>query len=234
MQSRELRTVLPLLVGQRLLRREAVQELDAAYRFLRVLENRLQQWNDEQTHQLPDDDAARARLAYSMGFPDWAALERELDQHRERVARHFAQTMFGPGSETDRSRLQARSFDLESSPEERLRVLRSAGLASDAAALAEQLEQLRVGAYYRRLDETGRRRLRELLPRLLPLLVASAAPDAVSVANPEDPRADRRPDDVSRAAQRELRQRCGAWWSCVRRASSLPTRSPRSRCCWTS
>ena len=43
----------------------------------------------------------------------------------------------------------------------------------DAASLAAQLDQLRDSAYYRRLDETGRRRLRELLPRLMPLLVAS-------------------------------------------------------------
>ena len=36
-----------------------MQELQAAYEYLRVLENRLQQWNDEQTHQLPEDAEAR-------------------------------------------------------------------------------------------------------------------------------------------------------------------------------
>ena len=59
LQSRELRSVLPLLVGQRLLGAEAVAELEAAYRYLRVVENRLQQWNDEQTHQLPEDEIGR-------------------------------------------------------------------------------------------------------------------------------------------------------------------------------
>ena len=76
LQSRELRTVLPLLVGQRFLRREAVAELDAAYRYLRVVENRLQQWNDEQTHQLPEDEHRRARLALAMGASEWDALQR--------------------------------------------------------------------------------------------------------------------------------------------------------------
>ena len=99
LQSRELRTVLPLLVGQRFLGREAVTELEAAYRYLRVVENRLQQWNDEQTHQLPEDGArARERLALAMGAPDWSALHAELAAHRQRVAHHFTQTVFGPGS----------------------------------------------------------------------------------------------------------------------------------------
>jgi glutamate-ammonia-ligase adenylyltransferase len=71
LQSRELQVVLPLLASQRLLRREAVDDLTAAYRFLRLVENRLQEWNDEQTHKLPTDDVARARLALSLGMRDW-------------------------------------------------------------------------------------------------------------------------------------------------------------------
>jgi [glutamine synthetase] adenylyltransferase / [glutamine synthetase]-adenylyl-L-tyrosine phosphorylase len=177
LQSRELRTVLPMLVGARLLRREAVQELEAAYRFLRVLENRLQQWNDEQTHQLPEDPAARHRLAFSMDYADWESLSRDLERHRQRVAAHFSQTMFGLDNDVDSARPQA-TFELEGAPEERLRVLETLQCA-DAPALAAQFEQLRASAYYKRLDETGRRRLREVLHRLLPLLAARRAPDAV-------------------------------------------------------
>ncbi len=43
------------------------------------------------------------------------------------------------------------------------------------------LDQLRDTPYYRRLDETGRRRLHELLARLLPLIAQSKAPDATLV-----------------------------------------------------
>jgi glutamate-ammonia-ligase adenylyltransferase len=177
LQSRELRTVLPMLVGARLLRREAVQELEAAYRFLRVLENRLQQWNDEQTHQLPDDPAGRRRLAFSMGYESWEQLERDLEGHRQRVAGHFSQTLFGLDNEIDPGQPQA-TFELEGPAEERLRVLEALKCA-DAPQLAAQFEQLRASAYYKRLDETGRRRLREMLHRLLPLLAASSAPEAV-------------------------------------------------------
>ncbi|HET9447479.1 MAG TPA: bifunctional [glutamate--ammonia ligase]-adenylyl-L-tyrosine phosphorylase/[glutamate--ammonia-ligase] adenylyltransferase [Steroidobacteraceae bacterium] len=160
LQSRELRKVLPLLVGQRFLRREAVAELDAAYRYLRVVENRLQQWNDEQTHQLPQDEIGRERLALAMGATDWNALKTQLAMHRQRVAQHFAQTVFGPGSTAQADREKgAAALDMDSPP----------------------LDQLRDTAYYRRLDETGRRRLHDLLARLLPLIAQSRAPDTTLV-----------------------------------------------------
>ena len=157
LQSRELRTVLPLLVGQRFLRREAVVELDAAYRYLRRVENRLQQWNDEQTHQLPEDDVGRTRLALAMGASDWDELSTELAAQRQRVAQHFAQTVFGPGSASpSEQEKRAALVDMDSPP----------------------LDQLRDTSYYRRLDETGRRRLHELLGRLLPLVEQTKSPAA--------------------------------------------------------
>jgi [glutamine synthetase] adenylyltransferase / [glutamine synthetase]-adenylyl-L-tyrosine phosphorylase len=173
LQSRELRAVLPLLIGQRLLRAEAVGELDAAYRYLRVVENRLQQWNDEQTHQLPEDETGRARLALAMGLPNWDALQLQLKAHRDRIAHHFAHTVFGPG--TAGAQPAPTSFDLSDVAEERARKLQAAGFA-DLPPIVEMLDELQAGAYYRRLDETGRRRLHELFTRMLPVIARSTAP----------------------------------------------------------
>lgn len=173
LQSRELRTVLPLLDGQRLLRHEAVVELDASYRYLRTIENRLQQWKDEQTHQLPEDEISRARLALAMGVPDWSSLNADLAAHRQRVAQHFAQTVFGPGSAASpEQEKRAPVVDLEGSLEARVAGLQALGF-EDTASIAEALDQLRDTSYYRRLDETGRRRLVELLGRMLPLIAQS-------------------------------------------------------------
>jgi glutamate-ammonia-ligase adenylyltransferase len=177
LQSRSLCEVLPLLDGQRLLRHEAVADLLLAYRFLRKVENRLQQWNDEQTHQLPEDELARERLAFALGRPSWETLHKELGEHRERVTQHFAQTIFGPASNVPDSVASGAAYDVEGPLEERERALRRCGF-SDAAPVAGLLEQLPTSAYYRRLDETGRRRLRELLQRLLPLAARTAAPTA--------------------------------------------------------
>lgn len=174
LQSPELRAVLPQLVGQRLLRPEAVAELDAAYRHLRVLENRLQQWNDEQAHLLPEDERARERLAFSMNARNWDELAAQTNAHRQRVERYFRQTVFGPG-ERDRSDSASSDFDLEADAVDRARMLASYGVSA-LESINARLEELREGTYYRRLDETGRRRLRDLLARILPMLADDPAP----------------------------------------------------------
>lgn len=177
LQSRELRCVLPQLIGQRLLRPSAVADLDAAYRFLRVLENRLQQWNDEQTHQLPEEARDRERLALAMNASSWEELVGQASAHRQRVERYFAQTMFGPTENADASASAVAAFDLEADAEERSRMIAASGVA-EPKPIDAMFEQLRVSTYYRRFDETGRRRLRDLLARVLPLLAADPAPVA--------------------------------------------------------
>lgn len=174
LQTRSLLEVLPLLVGQRLLKPQAVSELMAAYRFLRVVENHLQQWNDEQTHLLPEDDLSRERLALSMGVASWEQLNRDIELHRGRVAGHFAQMILGPVGEPAQ-RGASEAFDYESAREDQERSLRALGF-QEPSQLLEQIEQLRTSAYIKRLDDTGRRRLRETLTRLLPLIVESPIP----------------------------------------------------------
>ncbi len=175
LQNRELRSVLPLLAHQRLLGREIVADLDAAYRFLRIAENRLQEWNDEQTHRLPAEDPARTRFALSLGLNDWDTAAAQLSLHRERVAKAFAQTVFGPVGSDGEQPVSTALFDLDAPADDRGRALASIGL-SGRPGIAETLEQLRTSAYYRRLDDTGRRRLRAALPSILQ-----------SVARVEDP-----------------------------------------------
>jgi len=177
LQSRELRAVLPLLGKQRLLRSETVAGLEAAYRWQRRVENRLQEWNDEQTHQLPETDLARARMALSLGVLDWPAVEAELNAHRGGVERTFAQTVFGPTGDSSRPEAAQVAFELESPAADRELVLQRLGVA-DTAQLNEALEQLRTSAYYSRLDEAGRRRLRAVLPRLLQAVSAAEMPAA--------------------------------------------------------
>ncbi len=101
LQTPRLLDALPLLAGGRLLQPVAVQELDAAYRFLRRLENRLQMLRDEQTHQLPVDPRQREQLVRAMGAADWPALVGELDRHRSNVQRHFHALVFRPARSVD-------------------------------------------------------------------------------------------------------------------------------------
>jgi glutamate-ammonia-ligase adenylyltransferase len=176
LQTRSLLTALPLLAGKKLLPEAAVAELGDSYRFLRRLENRLQERNDEQTHDLPQDETGRARLALGMGAAAWTQLEAEIARHRDRVSGHFRRLLFGP-EEPDAAGATARALEsiLDPTPgEAALQALQSAGL-QEASSVLERLDMLRDSTYFRRLDETGRRRLQTLLPRLLQAIAGSGA-----------------------------------------------------------
>ena len=85
--------VLDLIAERGLLPRDAVLALKAAYIFLRRLEHRIQVWEDQQTHYLPEDAAARMRLANAMSGPNATAgnatFLQELEQHQTAVAMQF-------------------------------------------------------------------------------------------------------------------------------------------------
>jgi glutamate-ammonia-ligase adenylyltransferase len=183
LQSRSLLATLPLLQGQKLLSASAVEELDAAYRYLRRLENRLQEWNDEQTHDLPTDATARARLAVAMGSSDWSTLAREITDVRARVAQWFQRTVFAPAQPVSgdaSAQAAARLLDAEPSAAQHVQALESLGVQAVEPVLA-QLDRLRDSSYYRRLDATGHRRLQLLLPQLL-RAVAATAEEEVTLA----------------------------------------------------
>jgi glutamate-ammonia-ligase adenylyltransferase len=182
LQTRRLLEALPLLAGQKLLSTTAVEELGESYRFLRRIENRLQQRNDEQTHDLPQDEAGRARLALAMGASDWPALAAEIERHRQRVSGHFRAAIFGPeeaGGADALDRALETLLEPQLGDAQRLELLGQARIG-DAATVLERLNVLRESAYYRRLDETGRRRLHTLLPSLL-RAIAGGPDEAVSL-----------------------------------------------------
>ncbi|MFM1892076.1 MAG: hypothetical protein RLZ44_1153, partial [Pseudomonadota bacterium] len=85
LQVRPILTVLERLGAKGLLPAFAVRELREAYEFLRLTENRIQAWKDEQNHKLPADPAGRERLARSMDYPAWPQFAADLERHRERV-----------------------------------------------------------------------------------------------------------------------------------------------------
>jgi glutamate-ammonia-ligase adenylyltransferase len=71
----------------------SLQKLHDAYCFLRLLENRIQMFEDQQTHDLPDNSLQQQRIALTMaltmGFADWDAILAQLQQHRQQVSACF-------------------------------------------------------------------------------------------------------------------------------------------------
>ena len=66
-------------------------DLDAAYRFLRSVEHRLQMANDEQTHTLPADRDALSGFARFLGFADRDAFAKVLTHHLRAVQRRYGE-----------------------------------------------------------------------------------------------------------------------------------------------
>ena len=174
MQTQSLLAVLPQVAGGKLLPMRVAQELEAAYLFLRRIENRLQMLADAQTHTIPADVQVRARIAASMGFENWESCEAELNQHRECVTRAFQEVMFAR-HDTASAQVPGVNGIAEA-------WLRGADAESFAAALAgrgfsqpesgaQLLLEFRGASSLKRLDAPGRARLDTLVPRLLGAII---------------------------------------------------------------
>lgn len=179
LQARGLVTVLRRLEQSGRLGAEPVDQLIAAYAFLRRLEHRLQAVHDQQTHLLPDADDERgwARLAYAMGFGDVASFSAELERHRQRVSTHFDALI----SVSDATPLRGDVFEAlwgrELEQAEARRVLGEAGFSDPDAAL-ERLEKLRGARASDVKQDVGRARLDALMPHLLRAAVQTDNPQA--------------------------------------------------------
>jgi glutamate-ammonia-ligase adenylyltransferase len=183
LQTPSLLQALPQLAGGKLLPARVALELEAAYLFLRRLENRLQMLADAQTHTIPVDALMRERIAGAMGFASWETCAADLDLHRARVTRAFREVMF--------ARHEAQSPELPGVNGIAEAWVRGAPAAQFAAALTTRgftegepaavlLEEFRGSTAMRRLDAPGRARLDMLLPRLLSA-IADLTSDQVAI-----------------------------------------------------
>ncbi|TXI09197.1 MAG: bifunctional [glutamate--ammonia ligase]-adenylyl-L-tyrosine phosphorylase/[glutamate--ammonia-ligase] adenylyltransferase [Rhizobium sp.] len=159
-----------------------VSDLDAAYVFLRRLENAIQMYGDEQTHALPESDAARAALCTALDMPDWSSLMNRLDAVRAVVIREF-EGVFGEtegaqaAAESDLSAPLTQIWNGLSSPAEATAALRQAGFADDAAAIAEAVRELKNARLVRAMQEATVLRLQALLAPLFEECLRQTHPD---------------------------------------------------------
>jgi glutamate-ammonia-ligase adenylyltransferase len=177
LQVRPIRQVLALLAGRGLLPGEAARELDEAYCFLRLVENRLQAHKDKQTHLLPADDLGRLRLARAMGFADWDSFATVLDGHRRRVQGQFDQVFAAPRAESRTQDQDLAALWRGTLDEPRALEILAAARFQDPKAALERLVRFRESSARKGLSARGADRLNQLLPLALRLIAASEAPD---------------------------------------------------------
>ena len=189
LQERRVLVILDLLAQKNLLPDYVVNELKTAYIFLRNTEHRLQEYQDRQTHNLPEDELGKIRLAFGMGFESWDLFLVELDKHRENVAAHFEQVFIAPQIKTEeietgdleknKSQLnsaeQSETQRLEAlwynklDEQDALALLADKGFVEGAATL-KSLQTLHQSRQYVSLSRQGQTRLDRLMPLLLSAL----------------------------------------------------------------
>jgi glutamate-ammonia-ligase adenylyltransferase len=150
--------------------------LRGAYVLLRRVENRVQMLRDAQTHDVPDDALSRERIALSLDYPDWDALDAALAGHRAVISEEFAAVLMPQGGRA--ASVPAADMVLwqnacDASLE--VGVLEAAGFVP-AAELADALLKLPQSAPVRAMSARSRERLDHLMPQLFSAARASAAP----------------------------------------------------------
>jgi len=166
---------LACLAQRQLLPADAVEQLRAAYVFLRNLEHRLQYLDDQQTQMLPASAADLTAVARAMGFPDAAQLRAALEQHRACVTRHF-EAVFAGAAQNGEHPLAGLWTGTVAGEEAQAR-LRALGY-EDPPRVLERVHELRMSAAYRRMSASTQARVDKLVPRLLELAAQFEHPGA--------------------------------------------------------
>ncbi|MBY4676444.1 bifunctional [glutamate--ammonia ligase]-adenylyl-L-tyrosine phosphorylase/[glutamate--ammonia-ligase] adenylyltransferase [Marinobacterium arenosum] len=171
LQQRELLNILPLLPEVVGMPEEAVDQLVTAYTLLRNTEHAIQAVADRQTQELPDSPLEQARLAFSMGYPDWPAFAAELEHCRAMVRQHFADVI--APAEEDESQADSDQlgdwlllWQTEIDDQQAIELLAEKGF-DDPAAAWQQLRDLRQSRTVQMLQQIASERLLAVLPSLL-------------------------------------------------------------------
>ena len=158
---------------------EAAGSLQAAYRFLRSIEHRIQMVNDEQTHTLPQDDAAFESLAKLSGYATAEEFSSELRKTFELVQSHYA-ALFESASElgTDTGSLV---FTGGEDDPETIETLSRMGFKTPSEVSAT-IRGWHFGRYAATRSGKSKELLTELMPALLVALARSGDADAAFLA----------------------------------------------------
>ena len=162
------------LAARRLLPADAVEELSAAYTYLRNLEHRLQYLEDQQTQDLPRAAQDQAVIARAMGSADYAALLDRLDFHRQRVTRQF-EAVFAGRDAAETEHALAAVWNGAAGEEQAIAALAQIGYRHPQSVF-ERLAQYR-GQAYRRMSASGQARVDQLVPKVLEAASAFEQPD---------------------------------------------------------
>ena len=158
---------------------QTASDLQAAYRFLREIEHRIQMIADQQTHQLPSSQQAFDDLAIFSGFSDSVLFADKLRTTFELVQKYY-DNLFEDSSD-DAGEEQELNFSGDEDDDETLMQLQQMGFAQPTM-MSATIKGWYAGRYRAMRTKVARERLTELLPTLLTALARSGDPDGAFAA----------------------------------------------------
>ncbi len=165
---------LDALVGEGRVDAKAAGELKADYRYLRMLEHRLQMIEDQQTHSVPAGDAGVAHVACFMGHDNAGEFRARLTSVLENVQDHYAR-LFESEPELTATEGNLVFTGVEEDPET-LNTLSAMGFR-DAAHVSAGIRGWHHGRIRAMRSARARELLTKLAPAILKALAGTADPD---------------------------------------------------------
>ena len=165
LQSSSILSCFDSLAAEQIVDRESLRHLREAYCFLRRLENRIQMFDDRQTHDLPAHPGQRARIASQLGFDRWDDLGDALRQHRKKVDHCFTELF----KSDDRPRTEVvidDSFAADDDDDREWSFITEAGLA-EADAVNHHLNRFLRSKAWGFMSARAKQRFNTLLPGLI-------------------------------------------------------------------
>lgn len=166
LQARGILPILSLLAEKGHIPTKAAEELAEDYRYLRRLENSIQEIEDRQTHELPQDEINQMRLVLAMRADNWNALLEQTQQVMTRVHAYFASLI--DFSTKDPEANESNWLDMDEAS-------LSHYLQSQNASVSEGATRDIVEFFHsypvRQLQEKGREYLKRLMPMLIDALL---------------------------------------------------------------
>ena len=179
---------LDLLAGARLISEDDRLQLSEAYRFLRMVEHRIQVVQERQTHNLPASDEEMKGLARRCGFMREGGLVRfreTLENHRAAVSSIYC-TLFHAGEAAAADAVPPEMLfllDPKADPD-LVKDMLAERRIEDPDRAFDNLNRLRGGKVRVNVTERSRRNLARFAPHFLQYLLESPDPD-MALANCE-------------------------------------------------
>jgi glutamate-ammonia-ligase adenylyltransferase len=148
-----------------------IEKLRDAYKFLRLLENRIQMFDDQQTHDLPDNPLQQSRIVFAMQMENWDELVSQLDYHREQVSLCFTE-LFRKQPDKRTANIIDDSFSDDGGDTRQWDFILNSGIEA-ADEVNSQLNEFLKSKAWRYMSSRARQRFNALIPELIDTIKSS-------------------------------------------------------------